>query len=136
MTITVRTVERRWKGERRMIDSAERERIIEALKNCLDRPKCKDCPWHECEDVFGDDCVIPRSLAEKALALVEELMTVERKRGRWISENPRTNSWTFLCSSCGGKAYFPRMGKRDGSKVRCGYEYCPHCKAIMEGVEE
>ena len=60
-----------------MIDSAEKVRIIEALKNCLDRPKCRDCPWHECEDVYGDGCAIPRSLAEKALALVELLKEQE-----------------------------------------------------------
>lgn len=103
-----------------MIDSAEKVRIIDALKNCLDRPKCRDCPWHECEDVFDDDCVIPRSLAEKALALAEELMTVEPKRGKWkvifvtADEVPLNE-----CSECGHEIW----GVAD---------YCPKCGAKME----
>lgn len=95
-----------------MIDSAEMARVIEALKNCLDRPKCRDCPWHECEEVFDDGCVIPRSLAEKAL---EGLMTVEPKRGRWIDEH---------CSECGKYVF---SGDAD--------RYCPHCGAKMEMSE-
>jgi hypothetical protein len=27
----------------------DRNKICEALKNCLDTPKCKDCPWEVCE---------------------------------------------------------------------------------------
>lgn len=121
------------------------ERIRKASRHCL-TDGCEGCPYWD-GGMEGDDPSCDQiAILEDAIRLTAavELLrsekdadpTVEPKRGRWISENSRTNSWTFLCSACGGKAYFPRMGKRDGSKVRCGYEYCPHCKAIMEGVEE
>lgn len=52
----------------------ERNRIIDAFRNCITEPKCKDCPWTEC-NTLNNGCVeIPRGLA---LAVMRELVAQE-----------------------------------------------------------
>lgn len=48
----------------------EVEKIVEAFKNCIDKPKCKDCPWEICEEFYQEKVEIPKTLA---LAIMEIL---------------------------------------------------------------
>lgn len=47
------------------------EKVICALENCTDTPRCKDCPWETCEACDGVDIEIPRDLAVAALELLK-----------------------------------------------------------------
>jgi hypothetical protein len=49
----------------------ERDKVISALENCIADPKCRDCPWEECEEEHKT-VKIPLSLAEKALEFLKE----------------------------------------------------------------
>jgi len=53
--------------------NANRKRVVSALKNCIDNPKCKDCDWETCESFNHEDVEIPMDLARSALALLEAL---------------------------------------------------------------
>lgn len=48
----------------------EHDRIIDAYRNCITEPKCKDCPWMECSTLNSGSVEIPRDLA---LAVMREL---------------------------------------------------------------
>ena len=63
----------------------EHDRILDAFRNCITEPKCKDCPWIECEELDNRKIKIP---ADLALAVMRELvaqeprvMTLEEVRG-------------------------------------------------------
>lgn len=52
----------------------ERNRVLDAFRNCITEPKCKDCPWAECETIGKSTIEIPRDLA---LAVMRELVAQE-----------------------------------------------------------
>ena len=52
----------------------ERDRVFDAFRNCITEPKCKDCPWTECETIGNGNIEIPRDLA---LAVMRELAAQE-----------------------------------------------------------
>lgn len=52
----------------------ERDRVLDAFRNCITEPKCKDCPWTECETIGNGPIEIPRDLA---LAVMRELVAQE-----------------------------------------------------------
>lgn len=52
----------------------ERDRVFDAFRNCITEPKCKDCPWTECETIDHGTIEIPRDLA---LAVMRELAAQE-----------------------------------------------------------
>lgn len=43
--------------------------VVDALKNCLDLPQCRDCPWEECEEEH-ETVMIPRRLGLDALRIL------------------------------------------------------------------
>lgn len=48
----------------------EHDRIVDAFRNCITEPKCKDCPWVEC-DTFNNGVVeIPKDLALAVMRLI------------------------------------------------------------------
>lgn len=63
---------------------ADREKVICAIKNCIAVPKCRDCPWEECEEQHVTVDGIPLGLIREALALLEEqeprVMTLDEVR--------------------------------------------------------
>lgn len=52
----------------------EHDRVLDAFRNCITEPKCKDCPWTECETIGHSTIEIPRDLA---LAVMRELVAHE-----------------------------------------------------------
>lgn len=52
----------------------EHDRILDAFRNCITEPKCKDCPWTECEELDNRKIKIP---ADLALAVMRELAAQE-----------------------------------------------------------
>lgn len=49
----------------------ETEKVITAIENCIAVPKCRDCPWEDCEEEH-ETRKLPLSLVEKALAMLRK----------------------------------------------------------------
>ena len=56
--------------------------VIRAIENCTNKPKCRDCPWKECEKVDCERVETPKSL------LLEAKNIIRQKNGR---------IWDLLC---------------------------------------
>ena len=67
--------------------------------------------------------------------LLEDLPSVERKKGVWIEENTRPRSSQFYCSICHRTAYDLQPTRIKEWTKRCRYAFCPNCGAMMEGDE-
>ena len=57
----------------------------------------------------------------------------EVKHGEWLEENKRPKSEIFICTNCGGTAYFPQPTRLKDWEKHCPYKYCPNCGAKMDG---
>lgn len=51
--------------------------------------------------------------------------------GKWNEENKRPKSAIFVCSNCGGTAYYPQPNTKREWQKHCPYKYCPNCGAEM-----
>ena len=71
----------------------DKNKVCGALKNCLNEPRCRDCPWDECEeDHRSVHC--PWGLVNSAyLLLTQEIEPNEDEYG------------SFYCGACGMKIY-------------------------------
>ena len=49
-------------------------RVLEAFRNCISEPKCKDCPWKECEELGNRKIEIPADLALAVERMLVELI--------------------------------------------------------------
>lgn len=56
----------------------DREKVFDALRNCVTEPKCRDCPWEECERFDCKKVTVPVNLLLDVLKLLQER---EPKRG-------------------------------------------------------
>ena len=84
------------------------EKVIRALENCTDTPKCKDCPWETCEAFDGVDIEIPRDLAIAALELLkaQEPMKPIMIHGEYecgFCRNEVSPDSNTFCACCGRK---------------------------------
>ena len=50
------------------------DRVLEAFRNCISEPKCRDCPWTECEDLDNKKVKIPADLALAVNRLLTSLL--------------------------------------------------------------
>ena len=56
--------------------------------------------------------------------------------GKWLTtQNDTIRGQKFTCSICGKIAYFPQPTRSKNWVKHCGYEYCPHCGARMDGKD-
>ena len=55
-------------NERRQIE----KKVFDAFRNCITEPKCKDCPWEQCEQFNQKKVEIPFTLALDVLNLLKE----------------------------------------------------------------
>ena len=56
----------------------DREKIFDAFRNCITEPKCKDCPWEQCEQFNQKKVSIPVTLALDVLNLLKEQPEIVR----------------------------------------------------------
>ena len=52
----------------------DRDKVFDALRNCITEPKCKGCPWELCEK-FHQTKTIPLDLCLDILKLLKEQET-------------------------------------------------------------
>ena len=102
----------------------ERDRIIDAFRNCITEPKCKDCPWDECDTLYNRCIEIPENLA---LAVMRELVAREPV------EPIKDGDGDWICGACNegivGCGVFDVAGIED---IR--NEHCPKCgRAVKWG---
>ena len=62
---------------------ADREKVFDALRNCVTEPKCKDCPWEDCEKIGCKRTKVPVTLLLDTLNLLKEQLP------QWISVKDR-----------------------------------------------
>ena len=48
------------------------DKVFTAFRNCISEPKCKDCPWEQCEQFNQKKVSIPVTLALDVLNLLKE----------------------------------------------------------------
>lgn len=48
------------------------DKVFTAFRNCISEPKCKDCPWEQCEHFNQKEVSIPVTLALDVLNLLKE----------------------------------------------------------------
>jgi Zn finger protein HypA/HybF involved in hydrogenase expression len=70
---------------------------------------------------------------EEYVEAVADRLYIEGARliGYWEEENRLRRSAKFLCSICGGLAYFPQPTRSDTWQKCCPYRYCPNCGSKM-----
>lgn len=56
----------------------DREKVFEAFRNCITEPKCRDCPWEQCEQFNQKKVEIPVTLALDVINLLKEQEAVVR----------------------------------------------------------
>lgn len=83
----------------------DREKIFDAIRNCITEPKCRDCPGDECEKFDCKKVSVPVSLMLDALKLLKEQEAVK----------PRVSSVEQRCGNCN------KVIEMDG------WEACPWC---------
>ena len=62
----------------------DREKVFEAFRNCITEPKCRDCPWEQCEQFNQKKVEIPVTLALDVINLLKEQeLPTELKQKMW-----------------------------------------------------
>ena len=56
----------------------DRDKVFDAIRNCITEPKCKDCPWEDCENVGHKRVDVPVTLMLDVLNVLKEQETVVR----------------------------------------------------------
>ena len=67
----------------------DREKVFEAFRNCITEPKCRDCPWEQCEQFNQKKVEIPVTLALDVINLLKE------------QENENARNPVIVCPHCG-----------------------------------
>lgn len=47
-------------------------KIIRAIENCVDVPKCRNCPWETCEEIDHKSVEVPLDLMISVLSVIRE----------------------------------------------------------------
>lgn len=95
---------------------ADRKKVFDAIRNCVTEPKCRDCPWEECERFECKKVSVPANLLLDALKLLKEQEAVE----------PINSYGTFRCGNCRNI-----VGYNDGYGRGYQNNFCSKCgKAV------
>lgn len=95
----------------------DREKVFDALRNCITEPKCKDCPWETCEE-FHQTKTIPLDLCLDILKLLKEQKAVEARKKNDGKPQPWT-CWWYVCGDCGQEIeYHDRFCRWCGKSVK------------------
>lgn len=101
---------------------ADREKVFDAIRNCVTEPKCKDCPWEDCEKIGCKRVTVPVTLLLDTLNLLKE----QPKKAHWVKMRgmmPPEFTGHFECDNCGwhGKSF----------EREVDFAHCPGCGAEM-----
>lgn len=88
----------------------DRETVFDAFRNCITVPKCRDCPWSQCEQFNQKKVTIPLTLALDVLNLLKKQMPVETE--------PTGDIFNIIhkCKNCG----YTSILRTDNYCSRCG----------------
>ena len=50
----------------------DRDKVFDAFRNCITEPKCRNCPWEQCEQFNQKKVEIPVTLALDIIELLKE----------------------------------------------------------------
>ena len=88
---------------------SDREKVFEAFRNCITEPKCRDCPWEQCEQFNQKKVEIPVTLALDVINLLKEQEHKDRmfhaleddwKRLKELLKEQKTAN-LYRCPNCG-----------------------------------
>ena len=88
---------------------SDREKVIDAFRNCITEPKCRDCPWDECDTLSNGRVEIPKDLALEVMKL---LVAQEKVRPNEIYLG--TSFMGYQCPAC-------------LNEISSKYNYCAYC---------
>lgn len=97
------------------------KKVFEAFRNCITKPKCKDCPWEQCEQLGNRKVEIPIDLALDVLNILE-------KNKEWIpfKFRPMTNEEVEHYNEYYGEGQFENImvenTPADGEDVLVSYD--------------
>ena len=92
---------------------ADRAKVFDAIRNCITEPKCKDCPWEDCENVGHKRVEVPLTLMLDALELLKEQGPVKPIKSKLSFT--RGFMWEIWdCGCC-------------GNQLRSFAKYCDQC---------
>lgn len=92
---------------------ADIDKVFDALRNCITEPKCRDCPWEDCERFECKRTNIPVSLGLDILELLKKQVAVAptvkiNGYGTRFYYCPNCNrefychnQWDNYCTNCG-----------------------------------
>ena len=89
-------------------------KVLDAWQNCMSSPKCKDCPWEECEYEHEVINSVPLSLILDTVTLLKGQKPVKPKENGFSM--PATIIFNYECE-CGG----PVMREQPHC-MKCGKE--------------
>ena len=92
----------------------DREKVFDALRNCITEPKCKDCPWEECEQF---DCKYTEIPVHLGLDILELLKEQQPETTKPQIHNSSADVWYYVCDDCDypispGDHYCGNCGKK------------------------
>ena len=99
----------------------DREKVFDALRNCITEPKCKDCPWETCEE-FHQTKTIPLDLCLDILKLLKE----QEKQKFLVDENGKITPLPIVYPNC--------PLKEQEAVVRC--KDCVHWDELTQACDE
>jgi hypothetical protein len=99
----------------------DREKVFDAFRNCITEPKCKDCPWEQCEQFNQKKVSIPVTLALDVLNLLKEQEPLEPTMVKREQSGPLYH--LCYCQKCGH-----HVGNMIKNKVADMHEnFCSRC---------
>ena len=93
------------------MEMTELDRVFDAFRNCISEPKCKNCPWTECDKLKERRVEIPIDLALAVMRILKVEEPVEPVPGLWDRDIQ-----LYKCGACGGEIGAGEIAK-----------YCFHC---------
>lgn len=94
----------------------DREKVFEAFRNCITEPKCRDCPWEQCEQFNQKKVEIPITLALDVINLLKERGEIK----------PYIDIDEAKCPICKVKLTRQELLGED-VLFEDFFDYCPHC---------
>ena len=87
---------------------SDKSKVLDALQNCMFSPKCRDCPWEECEYEHEVINSVPYSLIRDAVSIIKEQCEAVKPEyggdmeGEQIRERkyPECGTWWYECGNC------------------------------------